>query len=125
LDILGIPLRKRIIKLGKLTLGIGGKAKMGLDLNDIPAVLISLRGYSLAHTKDALKHPLDHGATVPTGRPRRRACSGQVIMARSCTRGANILATFGRPLGSITEVTEWLMHNILGIADICDSQSCT
>jgi hypothetical protein len=41
-------------------------------------------------------------------------------MARSCTRGASILATFGRPLGSITEVTEWLMHNILGIANICD-----
>jgi hypothetical protein len=42
-------------------------------------------------------------------------------MARSCTRGANILATFGRPLGSITEVTERLMHNILGIANIGDS----
>jgi hypothetical protein len=44
-------------------------------------------------------------------------------MARSCTRGANILASFGRPLGSITEVTEGLMHNILGIPNICDSLS--
>jgi hypothetical protein len=118
---LSVSLRKWIIKLGKLTVGIGGKAKMGLDFNDIPAVLISLRGYSLAHTKDALKHPLDHGATVPTRRPRRRACSGQVIMARSCTRGADILVTFGRPLGSITEVTKRLMHNILGIVNIGDS----
>jgi hypothetical protein len=42
-------------------------------------------------------------------------------MARSCTRGANILATFWRPLGSITEVTKRLMHNILGIANIGDS----
>jgi hypothetical protein len=42
-------------------------------------------------------------------------------MVRSCTRGANILATFGRPLGSITEVTERFMHNILGIANIGDS----
>jgi hypothetical protein len=58
---------------------------------------------------------------VPTGRPRRGVCSGQVIMARSCTRGANIFVTFGRPLGSITEVTERLMHNILGIANIGDS----
>jgi hypothetical protein len=118
---LGVPLRKWIIKLGKLTVGIGGKAKMRLDLNDIPAVLISLRGYGLSHTKDALKNPLDHGATVPTGRPRRRACSGHVIMARSCTRGANILATLWWLLGSITEVMEWLMHNILGIANIGDS----
>jgi hypothetical protein len=57
---------------------------------------------------------------VPTGRPRRRASSGQVIMARSCTRGANIFATFGRPLGSITEVTKRLMHHFLGIANIGD-----
>jgi hypothetical protein len=42
-------------------------------------------------------------------------------MARSCTRGANILATFGRPLGLIMEVTEGLMHNILGVPNICDS----
>jgi hypothetical protein len=58
---------------------------------------------------------------VPTGRPRRRACSGKVIMARSCTRGANVLATFWGPLGSITEVTKRLVHNILGIANIGDS----
>jgi hypothetical protein len=58
---------------------------------------------------------------MPTGRWRRRTCSGQIIMARSCTRGSNILATFGRPLGSITKVTKRLMDNILGIADICDS----
>jgi hypothetical protein len=42
-------------------------------------------------------------------------------MARSCTGGANILATFWRPLGLITEVTKRLMHNILGIANIGDS----
>jgi hypothetical protein len=42
-------------------------------------------------------------------------------MARSCTRGANILASLGWFLGSITEVTEWLMNNILGIAIIGDS----
>jgi hypothetical protein len=42
-------------------------------------------------------------------------------MARSCTRGANILATLLWLLGSITEVTEQLMHNVLGIANICDS----
>jgi hypothetical protein len=42
-------------------------------------------------------------------------------MARSCTRGANILATFWRTLGSITEVTKRLMDHILGIADIGDS----
>jgi hypothetical protein len=42
-------------------------------------------------------------------------------MARSCTRGDNILVTFRRPLGSITEVTKRLMDNILGIADICNS----
>jgi hypothetical protein len=42
-------------------------------------------------------------------------------MVRSCTRGSNILATFGRPLGSITEVTKRFMDNILGIADICNS----
>jgi hypothetical protein len=42
-------------------------------------------------------------------------------MARSCTRRANILATLWWLLGSITEVTEWLMYNILGIANICDS----
>jgi hypothetical protein len=121
LGILGVLLRKRIIKLGKLTVGIGGKAKMGLDLDDVPAVLICLCGYGLAHAKDAFENPLDHGATVPNGRPRRRACSGRVIMARSCTRRANILATLWCLLGSITEVTEWLMYNILGIANICDS----
>jgi hypothetical protein len=42
-------------------------------------------------------------------------------MARSCTRGANVVATFGRPLGSITEVAKRLMDNILGIVDICNS----
>jgi hypothetical protein len=42
-------------------------------------------------------------------------------MARSCTRGANILASLGWFLGSITEMTEWLMNNILGIANIGDS----
>jgi hypothetical protein len=94
---------------------------MRLDLNDIPTVLISLRGYGLAHTKDALKNPLDHGATVPMGRPRRRACSRHVIMARSCTRRDNILATLWWLLGSITEVTERLMHSILGITNIGDS----
>jgi hypothetical protein len=55
------------------------------------------------------------------GRPRRRTCNGKIIMARSCTRRANILATFWRPLGSIMEVTKRLMDHILGIADICDS----
>jgi hypothetical protein len=42
-------------------------------------------------------------------------------MARSCTSGANILASLWWFLGSITEVTEWLMNNILGIANIGDS----
>jgi hypothetical protein len=42
-------------------------------------------------------------------------------MARSCTRRANILATFGRPLCTITEVAKRLMDNILGTADICNS----
>jgi hypothetical protein len=118
---LGVPLLKWIIKLGELALGTGGKAKMRLDLNDIPAVLIGLRGYGLAHAKDAFKNPLDHGDTVQTGRSRRRGCSGHVIMARSCTRGANILASLWWFLGSITEVTEGLMNNILGIANIGDS----
>jgi hypothetical protein len=45
---------------------------------------------------------------VLTGRWRRRTCSRQIIMARSYTRGANILATFGRPLGTITEVAKRL-----------------
>jgi hypothetical protein len=58
---------------------------------------------------------------MPTGRRRRRTCSRKIIMARSCTRGANILATFGRPLGSITEVAKRLMDHISGIADICES----
>jgi hypothetical protein len=117
---LGVPLCKWIIKLGKLTVGIGEKDKMRLDLNDIPTVLISLPGYGLAHANDAFKNPLDHGATVPTGRSRRRGCSGHVIMARSCTRGANILATLWWLLGSITEVTKRLMNNIFGIANIGD-----
>jgi hypothetical protein len=55
---------------------------------------------------------------VPMGRSRWRGCSGHVIMARSCTRGANILASLWWFLGSITEVTEWLMNNILGIANM-------
>jgi hypothetical protein len=42
-------------------------------------------------------------------------------MARSCTRGANILASLWCFLGSITEMIEWLMNNILGVADIGDS----
>jgi hypothetical protein len=42
-------------------------------------------------------------------------------MARSFTRGTNVLVTFGRPLGMITEVAKRLMDNILGIADICNS----
>jgi hypothetical protein len=42
-------------------------------------------------------------------------------MARSYTRRANILVTPWWLLGSITEVTEWLMYNILGIPNICDS----
>jgi hypothetical protein len=41
-------------------------------------------------------------------------------MARSYTRGANILASLWWFLGSITEVTEWLMNNIFGIANIGD-----
>jgi hypothetical protein len=39
-------------------------------------------------------------------------------MARSCTRGANILASLWCFLGSITEVTEWLMNDLLGIVNI-------
>jgi hypothetical protein len=58
---------------------------------------------------------------VPTGRSRRRGCSGHVIMARSCARGANILTSLWWFLGSIMEVTEWFMNNILGIANIGDS----
>jgi hypothetical protein len=58
---------------------------------------------------------------VPTGRSRRGRCSGYVIMARSCTRGDNILASLGTFLGSITEMTEWLMNNILMIADVGNS----
>jgi hypothetical protein len=100
--------------------GIGGESKMRLDLYDISAVLIGLCGHGLAHAKDAFKNPLDHGATVPTGRSRWRGCSRHVIIARSCTRGANILATLWWFLGSITEVTKWLMHNIFGIANIGD-----
>jgi hypothetical protein len=42
-------------------------------------------------------------------------------MARSYTRRANILATLWWFLGSITEVTERLMNNILGTANIGDS----
>jgi hypothetical protein len=42
-------------------------------------------------------------------------------MERSCTRRANILATLWWFLGSITEVTERHMNNILGIANIGDS----
>jgi hypothetical protein len=42
-------------------------------------------------------------------------------MARSCTKGANILASLWCFLGSITEMTEWLMNNILGVADVGDS----
>jgi hypothetical protein len=42
-------------------------------------------------------------------------------MARSCTRGANILASLWWFLGLITEVTERLMNNIFGIANIGDS----
>jgi hypothetical protein len=58
---------------------------------------------------------------VPTGRPRWRRYSGQVIMLRSCTREANILRSFGSFLGSITKVAKGLMDNILRIADISDS----
>jgi hypothetical protein len=84
--ILGVPLRKGVIKGGKLMVAIGGKAKMRLDLNDIPTVLISLRGHGLAHAKDPIENSLDHGAMVPTGRPRWGGCSGHIIMMRSCTR---------------------------------------
>jgi hypothetical protein len=42
-------------------------------------------------------------------------------MERSCTRGANILASLWWFLGSITKVTEWLMNNILGITNVSDS----
>jgi hypothetical protein len=41
-------------------------------------------------------------------------------MARSCTRGANILASLWWFLGSIMEVTEGFMNNIFGIANIGD-----
>jgi hypothetical protein len=58
---------------------------------------------------------------VPTGRPRWGGCSGHVITARSCTRGANILASLWCFLGSITEVTKWLMDNIFWVADVGDS----
>jgi hypothetical protein len=54
LFILGIPLRKWIIKGGKLTVGVGGEAKMRLDLNDILTVLIGLCGRRPAHAKNAL-----------------------------------------------------------------------
>jgi hypothetical protein len=57
--ILGVPFRKWIIKSGELTVGIGRKAKMRLDLYDVPTVLIGLGGHCLAHAKDALKDPLD------------------------------------------------------------------
>jgi hypothetical protein len=50
----GVPLCKRVIKGGKLMVGVGGKAKMRLDLNDIPTVLIGLFGHGLAHAKDTL-----------------------------------------------------------------------
>jgi hypothetical protein len=66
---------------------------MRLDLYDIPAVLIGLRGHCLAYAKDAFKNPLDHGSTVLIRRSRRRGCSGHVIMAGSFSRGANILAS--------------------------------
>jgi hypothetical protein len=58
---------------------------MRLDLNDILAVLISLRGYGLAHTKYALKNPLDHGARVPTG-----GLGGERATGMSSWRGATL-----------------------------------
>jgi hypothetical protein len=39
--------------------GIGRKAKMRLDLYDVPAVLIGLGGHCLAHAKNTIKYPLD------------------------------------------------------------------
>jgi hypothetical protein len=39
---LGVPLRKQVIKLGKLAVGVSGKAKVRFDLDDVAAVLISL-----------------------------------------------------------------------------------
>jgi hypothetical protein len=52
--ILGVSLREGVIKGGKPMVGIGGKAKMRLDLNNIPVVLIGLRSHGLAHAKNAL-----------------------------------------------------------------------
>jgi hypothetical protein len=49
---LGVPLCKGVIKGGKLTVGISGKAKMRLHLNDISVVFIGLRGHGLAHAKN-------------------------------------------------------------------------
>jgi hypothetical protein len=57
---------------------------------------------------------------VLTGRPRWRGCSRHIIMARSYTRGANILASLWSFLGSIAEVTKRLVE-IFWVADIGDS----
>jgi hypothetical protein len=84
--ILGVPLRKGVIKGGKLMVGISGKTKMRLDLNDILVVLIGLCVHGLAHAKDTLENSIDHGAMVPTRRPRWGGCSGHIITTRSCTR---------------------------------------
>jgi hypothetical protein len=96
---------------------------MRLDLNYVPAILICLGGHGLTHAKDALEDPLDQGSTVPTRRPRWGGCSGHVVMVRSCTRGANILASLWCFLGSITEVTKRLMDNIFWVADVGDSRN--
>jgi hypothetical protein len=59
-------------------------------------------------------------------RCRRGGLGGERAAGMSSWRGAALeeptyLRPFGGFFGSITEVTEWLMHNILGIANICDS----
>jgi hypothetical protein len=58
---------------------------------------------------------------VPMGRPKWGGCSGHIIMARSCTRGANILASLSCFLGSITKMMKQLMNNIFLVVDVGDS----
>jgi hypothetical protein len=65
---LGVPLRKGVIELGKLAVGVGGEAKVRLDLDDVALVLVGIRGDGIAHAENALEHSLDHGATVTTRR---------------------------------------------------------
>ena len=49
------PWREKVSKVGKITIGIGGKAKVNVYLNDVAPIVFHLHSCVLAYVEDDLQ----------------------------------------------------------------------